>query len=190
MNNSTKHFFIFLIFFGSLSGFAQKYTLDNDTSFLQVLGTSTLHDWYIQVENQSGSIAITNLENLEFSELTFSTQSESFKSGKKAMDKKTYKALQTDTYKNIEFSMLNVKSSTTKSANTKVVVVEGNLTVCGVTKKIELKFELEKQDNLIVLDGSHKLLMTEYGIQPPKALLGTIKTGDEVEIKFKSIFTN
>jgi hypothetical protein len=34
------------------------------------------------------------------------------------------------------------------------------------------------------------MLMTDFGIDPPKALLGTIKTGDEIEVKFKSIFIN
>ena len=30
--------------------------------------------------------------------------------------------------------------------------------------------------------------MTDYGIEPPKALLGTIKTGDDIKIIFKTVF--
>lgn len=31
--------------------------------------------------------------------------------------------------------------------------------------------------------------MTDYGIKPPKAMLGTLKTGDEVEIVFNVILS-
>ena len=169
---------------------AQKFSLDNETSFLQVLGTSTLHDWYIQVENQTGFIQFEDVTTNKVAKLEFSTESESFKSGKKGMDKKTYKALRTDEFKTIKFSLTAVKSVSDNSSNQFKLTAVGNLTICGVTKSIELQFDCEKKDNLIVLSGAHKMLMTDFGIDPPKALLGTIKTGDEIEVKFKSIFIN
>jgi len=33
--------------------------------------------------------------------------------------------------------------------------------------------------------GSYKFKMSSFGIDPPRAMLGTIRTGDEVTIKFK-----
>ena len=70
------------------------------------------------------------------------------------------------------------------------ISASGNLVINGVKKPITLKFSIEKSDKVYILEGSHKLLMTTFGIAPPKALLGTIKTGDEIEVKFKSIFKN
>ena len=40
-------------------------------------------------------------------------------------------------------------------------------------------------DGSITFNGSKKLKMTDYGIKPPTALLGTMTTGDEVEIVFQ-----
>ena len=34
-------------------------------------------------------------------------------------------------------------------------------------------------------DSIKSILLTVFGIAPPKALFGTIKTGDEIEVKFK-----
>jgi hypothetical protein len=50
---------------------AQKLTLDNETSFLQVLGTSSLHDWHIQAEKQSGNLVLSDADKLAISSLTF-----------------------------------------------------------------------------------------------------------------------
>lgn len=169
---------------------SQNFTLDNDTSFLQVSGTSTLHDWHVQAEKQNGNIVFSDLNELKVESLTFSVESESLKSGKSSMDKKTYKALNTDNYKTISFTLSEVLSIHKKTANTFQINATGNLFITGVNKKVTLKITGTKQENLLILEGSHKILMTDYGIDPPKALLGTIKTGNEIEVKFKSVFTN
>jgi polyisoprenoid-binding protein YceI len=41
--------------------------------------------------------------------------------------------------------------------------------------------------NSMTVSGDYTLKMTDYGIQPPKAMWGTIKTGDEVTIKFEIV---
>lgn len=169
---------------------AQKLTLDNETSFLQVLGTSSLHDWHVQAEKQSGSLVFSDADKLAISSLTFSVESESLKSGKSAMDKKTFEALNTKKFKTIEFVLTEVLSANKKSDKRYDVAASGNLIINGVKKPITLKFSIEKNDKVYIIEGSHKLLMTTFGIAPPKALLGTIKTGDEIEVKFKSIFKN
>lgn len=169
---------------------AQKLTLDNETSFLQVLGTSSLHDWHVQAEKQSGGMIFSDADKFAISSLTFSVESESLKSGKSAMDKKTFEALNTKKFKTIEFSLTEVIAVNKKTEKRYEISASGNLVINGVKKPISLKFSIEKNEKVYILEGSHKLLMTTFGIAPPKALLGTIKTGDEIEVKFKSIFKN
>jgi hypothetical protein len=38
--------------------------------------------------------------------------------------------------------------------------------------------------NRIQIKGSKKVKMTDFNISPPTAMLGTLKTGDEVTISF------
>jgi hypothetical protein len=42
----------------------------------------------------------------------------------------------------------------------------------------------------LAFEGSQTIKMTDYGITPPTALFGTLKTGDEITITFKTNFTS
>ena len=105
--------FLLLVFLSSLFSyqvaFSQTYILNNDTSFLEVHGTSSLHDWHIDAQEQSGKMIITNSEDLAINTLSFSVKAESLKSGKSSMDKNTYKALKTGEYKTIDFNFPSIK---------------------------------------------------------------------------------
>lgn len=183
---NAKIFFVLITLLWFHSNSYSQYLLDNQTSFLTISGTSTLHDWTIQVNNQSGKMTMS--DDLKISALSVEVESESLKSGKKGMDKKTYKALNTNSHKLILFEFKNLKSFKNISNDKIDMVLEGDLTVNGKTKNIQISVLLTKKDGLIILDGTHALKMTDYNIKPPKALLGAIKTGDEIELSFKTIF--
>ncbi|MBC2840348.1 YceI family protein [Robiginitalea sp. SC105] len=168
---------------------AQEYRLTKEGSELLITGTSTLHDWEIVAEDPAGSLQVDatgelpNLKNLHFSVV-----SESLKSGKESMDKNTYKALETDKYEQIVFRMVKVKEikPVVSSEKRYKALLEGDLTIAGKTKRIDLECVLTLGEGRASLKGKEPLKMTEYGIDPPKALLGTIKTGDDVEIHFNT----
>ena len=178
---------IFLLI-GVLFLHAQTYTLDNKTSFLQVNGTSSLHDWHVDAEKQSGFIDFNNVDEVAINTIKFSVESESLKSGKSGMDRNTYKALKTKSFKNIEFNLTTVESVAKVTKGVYNIKGKGKLIICGVTKIIPLDFKLMIKDKIMSISGENTILMTDYGIKPPTALLGTIKTGDEIVIKYKTIF--
>lgn len=165
--------------------FSQSYKVSNASSDLKVYGTSSLHDWHVDAEDVKGNIQIeVTEETLNINKLNVEIISESLKSGKKSMDKNTYKALETDKYSSIKFNYLSAKSITKVSDNTYSVEAYGNLTITGNTQKILLKFKLKTEDNKVSIVGEKSIKMTSYGVEPPTALLGTIKTGDDLTIKF------
>ena len=179
---------LFSSLFAIQSVTAQTYSLNNNTSFLEVHGTSSLHDWHVDAEEQSGKIVITNTENLEIKSLSFSVKAESLKSGKSSMDNNTYKALNTDDYKPIDFKLNSVKQVEKVKENSFKVSVLGNMTISGVTKTITLELTIKLDGTKVLIECEKSILMTDYGIDPPKALLGTIKTGNKINIIFKSVF--
>ncbi|WP_304141254.1 YceI family protein [Mesoflavibacter zeaxanthinifaciens] len=169
----------------SIQIFSQSYKVSNASSDLKVYGTSSLHDWHVDAEDVKGNIQIeVTEETLNINKLNVEIISESLKSGKKSMDKNTYKALETDKYSSIKFNYLSAKSITKVSDNTYSVEAYGNLTITGNTQKILLKFKLKTEDNKVSIVGEKSIKMTSYGVEPPTALLGTIKTGDDLTIKF------
>lgn len=170
---------------------AQTYNLNNATSTLKIDGTSNIHDWQITAESQEGKL-VADFENgdlLKIQQLDFIVKAESLKSGKGSMDKNTYKALNTGKHKQITFKLINVKSINCATSKTCKVVATGNLTIAGTTKPIEITFNMNIAETKIALSGSKTIKMTDFGVDPPTAVFGTITTGDSLDIKFESNFT-
>ncbi|WP_127019436.1 YceI family protein [Flagellimonas beolgyonensis] len=170
---------------------AQSYQISKSEGEVTVTGTSTLHDWEEVAEQKSGTIAIDPSGELpSISSLKFTVMAESLKSGKDAMDKNTYKALNTGKYKEIVFQMDAVKSISpvVSTSNKYKVVATGKLTIAGKTNTVDLPFDLTLNNGKVLLNGKKPLKMTDFGIEPPKALLGTIKTGDEIEVHYKTVW--
>jgi hypothetical protein len=62
--------------------------------------------------------------------------------------------------------------------------------MAGTTKNIDMTVKAKILPNGdIQLIGSKKINMTEFGMKPPTAVLGTIKVGPEVTINFDLIVT-
>ncbi|MFT3901824.1 MAG: YceI family protein [Niabella sp.] len=178
-----------LIVLISTSLFAQQtYTLQPSKSRNIVAGTSTLHDWRCVAEQQSGTAEIDVSKGLNIKSLSAKIVAKSLKSIKEndeyfdaSMDKNTYKALNADKYPEIVYVLTGI-SNLKKSGATSTFTATGNLTISGKTNQISFPAKAVINGKAIVFTGSVKFNLTSFGITPPKALMGTIKTGDEVTI--------
>lgn len=152
-----------------------------------VKGTSTLHDWEMKTEQASGYVtAETSNGKIEkINEVNLTIKAESLKSGKSSMDNNAYEALKTEKNPNITFNSKNVTISGDK------IKAQGQLTIAGHTNNTVIEGTCQVLSNGdIKCNGSKKFKMTEYNVDPPTAMFGSIKTGDEVEITFTVTFSN
>jgi polyisoprenoid-binding protein YceI len=170
--------------------YSQGYTLNKTNSSITVSGTSSLHDWDVISNNFNGKIQLKDISTGEIESLNVTITAETLKSGKNAMDKKTYKALQTDEYKTIVFKMTEIKSIKKINESTFEIKLIGALTISGVTKKVPIDFLLSKVNDAVNVTGTYAMKMTDFNIEPPTALFGTITTGDAISIKFNTNFKN
>lgn len=156
-------------------------------SKLKVLGTSNLHDWEIDAKAMSGKSTMTidagNLKAIK--SLDFAVEVEQLKSGKSGMDNNTFKALNSKTYKTINYKLVSVTKITELSDGNFTVETQGDLTISGVTKRINQAFTVKIIGKKAIFSGKTKIDMTAFGVKPPTALMGTIKTGKDVTIDFK-----
>ena len=54
---------------------------------------------------------------------------------------------------------------------------------------MDVTFEVKVSADKITLTASKEFKMTDYKVDPPTAMLGTITTGDAVTITLKTVFT-
>jgi polyisoprenoid-binding protein YceI len=185
-----------LIFLFTLSGnvLAQSDSYEIlDKSTIQVTGTSTLHDWTSDVE-EFGSYIKFNTAALEGDTLSNPVESlsltipvKSIESGKGGMNRRTYDALKSDDFPNIMFQMNKAELVSADSALASLELsVEGNLTIAGTTKSITLPVTGVRQDDgTFKFTGEYEINMKDYDVDPPSAMLGTIKAGEVVTIPFE-----
>lgn len=161
---------------------AQETYQVSQESKMVIKGTSSLHDWESEVTELQGQAQLSlQGQKPSFQGFTFDIPVKSIKSGKSSMDKNTYVALEEDQHPTIKFNLNEIQE-----INNGKITATGNLTVAGQTKPVTLKadYQVQGQDQ-INLSGSYPMRMTEYGIEPPTAVFGTIKTGDEITIDYR-----
>ncbi len=174
-----------LVLQGSLH--AQSFKLKNYK--MTIKGTSTLHDWESATEKleAKGYCTLQNTVLADVRGVEVKIPVTSIKSPKgKMMDSKTYKAFNHEKYPNIIFTLNTKKITETNST----MDLKGSLTMAGVTKTIDLtvNYKLLPNGELQVI-GSKEIIMTDFGMEPPTAMMGTIKSGDAVVVTFDMTFT-
>lgn len=168
---------------------AQELHVEPSRGKLEVLGTSNLHDWELKATSFHGKATFITEENQlkAVENLSFTLAVEGLESGKSGMDKNTWKALKSKDHKEISFRADKATTITETGTGNYQVEMTGNLNIAGVSKKVPLTLTVMLKDK-VHLSGSTDILMTDYGVEPPTALLGTIKTGEKVTVKFEMTY--
>ncbi len=165
--------------------YSQQKNVVKKESAISVNGTSTLHDWDMLVEEYSSKANFSIEENsITISKSNFSFKTEDMKSSSSGMNSKAYEALLTKKHPTINFQQ-NGDVKTTLSGNKFNASVSGILTIAGSSKNVILKTTGEiLTDGTIKIQGKLTDKMSLYGVTPPKAMMGAIKSGDDITINF------
>lgn len=196
----TKHFkkriaLIFICLTGIISmAYSQSiYEIENTQDInMTLLGTSTLHDWEMDAKSATGEAQFvfesgseSDLASLE--SLSLAIEVEDLKSNNKGLDKNAYKALKSDEFKDIQYILTS--SSLSPEQGGYLLKTNGNLTIAGVTKEIDMDVHCVVNENAtITCQGTNELNMTDYNVEPPSFMLGVMKTGDAITMDFTVVY--
>lgn len=163
-----------------------KFVLKSQNS--KISGTSTIHDWKINVTKFSGNSSIVfesnNLKDIKAFDIQIAGKDLKSEKGSKDMDEKMYEALKIPTNPTINFKLNKITALPT-SANGHTLSATGAFTIGGFSKEESLSVQVKPIDsNSLEFSGSKKIKMSDYKLKPPTAMMGMMKTGDEVEIQF------
>jgi polyisoprenoid-binding protein YceI len=155
-------------------------------------GTSTLHDWDSQVTKVEGKGSFQTKDDalvaLKDVEIKIEVKGIKSKEGKK-MDDKTFETLKSDKNPFITYTFSNAQVKTDAS-NAVSIEAAGNLSIAGVSKPVTLTATGKLLPNGdLQLTVSKKIKMTDYKMEPPVMMLGTIKVGNEVTVSFDFVLS-
>ena len=167
-------------------------------SVLWLDGTSTMHDFEsrskeltIELSRESGAAQPTDAAGLmalirssSVLEVRFQVAVASLRSDKDALDKNLRKAMKAEQHPSVQFA-LKKYSIAPAAGDTVAINAEGSLTVAGQERPVTLAARAFPAAEGVWLEGSEKLLMSEYGIEPPKMFLGTLKVHDPITIHYR-----
>ena len=71
------------------------------------------------------------------------------------------------------------------SASAFAAATQGNLTISGKENPVTLTVKATRSgDGVVSATGTQVIKMTEFGIKPPTFMLGTLRVGNELKVKF------
>jgi polyisoprenoid-binding protein YceI len=152
-------------------------------------GTSNKTDWTVKATQLSGFVNL-QLKNdaLQIGAGGFTVVAKSLVSEHGViMDRLMYGALKTDTYAEIVYQLVSA-TATAGEGGKYALATQGRVTIAGVTKDVVQTVAAERLPNgTIRFTGSQPLLMSEFGMKPPTAMFGALRTGNRVVVNFELI---
>ncbi len=187
MKTKTKLIGLVALFLAIYSGAVTAQSLKLSPKFnLTIAGTTNVHDYETKVTQMNGEIVLNGTNQVKA--LVVNIPVKSIKSKEKLMDTKTYEAFNVDKYPNITFKMTELQSLQINGADVSVAVA-GNLTINGTTKKVTLKSNGKTlKSGVYQFKGAIALKMTDFNMKPPTAMMGMMKVGDGITLKYDVTF--
>ncbi|SHF78468.1 YceI family protein [Flavobacterium defluvii] len=164
----------------------RTYTVVDTKSTFEVAGTSTVHDWTMRSTEGTGiaNLTVKDSKLTGINSLTITLLAESLKSSKTSMDQVAYEALDTETYKNIEYVLKSAEK-----VNESNWILTGTYTIAGVSKEYKTQVKVTADNNTVIFQGSNQITFGDFEMTPPKAALGVVKTGKDLTVIFNITFS-
>lgn len=158
------------------------------TAKVTVDGNSTLHPWtassttvnVIAVElaaGGEGDVLEQALEPGALKAFAVAIPVLSLSSPKDGIDKNMHKALKAQEHPEIRFRVTEVQEA---AEGYRAI---GLLTIAGVEKEVALDLQVQRKGDTLGVTGTTSLVMTTFGVTPPKAMMGMIKTDPKIQIR-------
>lgn len=167
-----------------------SYVVQPEASTMTISGTSTLHDWSCDVPGVTGRLQVDTAAT-SAPMIIASTQVrvpvEQIECHKSRMNNNLREALEANAYPTIYFMLKEANTATLPDSSGAWYTVDANgeLIIAGERRSLDLPVKAQRlADGRVRFVGSTSFKMSDWGVEPPSVMLGTIKTGDEVTIDF------
>ena len=163
-------------------------------SKLWIEGTSNLHGWSCKATTLDAAIdldaalaaQVSSAPPKALKRVQVKVPVKSLKCGHDAMDNNLYKALKVEETSDISYILATFEAAPGDVKDTFTLHTVGTLSVAGAENRIEMDVVASRMpDGTVTAKGLVPIKMTDYGIKPPTAIFGRLKTGNEVKVNFE-----
>lgn len=170
---------------------------------ITIEGTSTLHDWEVGGDTILGHVTLAEAgADLEAAWLdaaeTLTAQVEipvrSLASGRRRMDREMFSALNASEYPTITYRLTEMERMPEEheppdpgdepAGGVIILLATGELTISGQTRTVTFPVRIAERNGALKIEGQANLKMTDFGVEPPRLMLGALRTGDEINVGF------
>lgn len=176
---------VFLFATAGWVAYAQNLSFD-PSGKIWIEGTSNVHGWTCEVKQFSGSVTADlndgALTGLQATTVTVPKAQLDCDNGQ--MNRRMMRALNADANPQISFQLTGAQVGQPNN-NAFLMQANGRLTLNGTTRNVRFQANGQVLDNgRYQLTGSVPVKMSDFGIDPPTAMLGAMRTGDDVTVHF------
>jgi len=154
-----------------------------------VEGTSNVHDWTasttavlvteVEIAGADRDVLQAALQPGAIRAFDVTIPARGLTSPREGIDKNMHKALKVEAHPHITFRLRTLEPA---GANYRA---SGTLTIAGVEKEVVLALDVKPSGNALLVTGTTALVMTDYGIKAPSAMLGMVKASPNVTIRLE-----
>jgi polyisoprenoid-binding protein YceI len=156
-------------------------------STVKVEGTSNVHGWSCETSQLAGTLEVdgapASLAGLEGGRLTIPVQG--LECGNGTMNRLMRDALKAGQAPQIQYAITSATVGAPDAQGRHTVTATGPLTIAGTTKTVQVRAQAVPAANgALRLTGSVPLTMTQFGVTPPTAMMGAMRTADAITVSF------
>jgi hypothetical protein len=165
---------------------SQRLELLSD-SRVWVDGTSNREDWTVEAREVRGYVVPGSGQGaLHVREAGFTVPAAKMVSRHGViMDRLMHGALKASAHPEIRYELARAEA-VPAAPGTHTVATAGSVTIAGVTRDVEQPVVAERlADGRIRFTGSTPILLSDFGMTPPTAMFGALRTGNRVVVHFE-----
>jgi polyisoprenoid-binding protein YceI len=183
-----------LTFVAAVAGAQDTRVAVGPESKLWIDGTSNLHEWSCKATTLDAAIdldpalaaQVASAPPKALKRVQVKVPVKSLKCNHNGMDGNVYKALKADASPEISYILATFEAAPGEAKDGFTLHTVGTLMIAGVENKLEMDVAATRlSDGSVSAKGVVPIKMTDYGIQPPTAIFGRLKTGNEVKVNFE-----
>lgn len=159
-------------------------------STIEIRGTSTVNSFVCETGNIDGWASLAREGRTSEPEVRIVVPVRSFDCGKRRMNSDMFAAMKGSAHPAIQFELSEAAlvDGPADGNGDHRLLVDGKIRLAGTERAVSFFVTgREQPDGRLYVTGHAPLLMSDFGIDPPSALMGLVQAHDRIEVHFNLV---